>query len=325
MGLSAACGGGNDEDPQQVLEATFAGDASVDSGAFELSLNIDAEGGIDPGSSSLSADGSFQGGEDGAPELDLSAEIEGDDGTQEFGLTSTGDAGYVNFMGTDYELPPEVYSRFQQGFEQSPGDGANALLGIDPTGWLTDLSNEGTEDVDGTETVHISGQADVPDLVEDLKTLAQRVPDAAQQLGPAEIGLLDQLTALIESVDVDVYSGVDDDILRKFEASMVIDPPDLLGGAAESVEIDLALELSQVNEPQTIAAPSGAQPLSTLLDQLGIDPSQLGAFEAFGTGAAGGPGGGGSAASGNSAAVLDCIAEAQDAAALEQCEALTEQ
>lgn len=334
----AACGGdsGGDEDPQQVLDATFSNDESVSSGNLEISVNVDAEGGDDPGSFEASLSGPFQGGEDGGvPQFDLTAEAKVDSSAQEFsgsaGLTSTGDTAFVNFQGTDYELPQKVFNQFATAFAQaqeqtdaSQQEDQNLLSsnGIDPSKWLTDLSNDGTEDVDGTETIHISGQADVRQLVADLKKIIKQVPQAAEQVTPDQLSQFDQVADRIESADFDIYTGADDDVLRKLDASVQIDPPDT-AGAASSVEVDFSVAFSDVNEPQTIPAPADAQPLSSLLEQFGVDPSQLGQLGS--AGAASGDGasaGGGSSAS---QAYLECLSEAQGQGAIDQCAALLQQ
>lgn len=333
----SACGGdsGGDEDPQEVLEATFNNEEKIESGQFELSFDVNVEGGEDAGSLNASIGGPFQSGGDGAvPQFDLTADAELDSDAQDFsgsaGLISTGDSAFVNFQDTDYEVPADVFQQFQASYEEAQaqsdtqGEGNFfAGLGIDPTNWLTDLSNEGNEDVEGTETIHISGQADVPKLVEDLRVIAEKVPQATDQISPAQLGQLDQLNDLVESADFDVYTGTDDDILRKLEANVSINPPDA-EGSPDSVDFTFALTLSDLGESQTISAPSGAQPLGDLLQQFGVDPSQLGAL---GSAAAGGSGGGGGAAATDPAAqaYLDCLANAQGAQALEECEALLTQ
>jgi hypothetical protein len=123
----------------------------------------------------------------------------------------------------------------------------------------------------------------------------------------------------VESADFDIYSGADDDILRKLEASVSINPPDA-EGAPDSVDFTFAITLSDLNEPQTISAPSGAQPLGDLLQQFGVDPSQLGALEAAGGSSGSGSGGGGTSQA--SQAYLDCLADAQGQEALDECAAL---
>ena len=323
--LIAACGGGgNDEDPEEVLSATFNNDAKVESGVFDVSLNVEAEGGDDAGSFDATLGGPFQSQEGQFPAFDVDAEINLS-GEQDFsgsgGLISTGDAAFVNFQDTDYEVPAQLFDRFatqftqlQQQSEQGNQDG-NLLksLGIDPTNWVTDLSNEGTEDVEGTETIHISGTADTPKLVEDIKQIAENVPQASGQLGAAQLEQLDQLSNIITSADFDFFSGEDDDILRKLEAEIELDPPDS-EGAPESVNLDFSVTLSEVNEPQSVSAPSSSQPLGDLLRQFGLGE---GALDQLGGGAAGGDASGPSA--GGAQAYQECLAQAQGADAVQQC------
>ncbi len=333
----AACGGdggGGGEDPQQVLDATFNNQQSVDSGSFGLSLKVEAEG-DQGGTFEGSLGGPFQSQEAKFPQFDLSAEIKLDSSAQDFsgsaGLTSTGAGAFVNFQDTDYQVPQELFDQFITSYEQlqqqSQGDQNNDLLeslGIDPSKWLTDLSNEGTEDVDGTETVHISGQADVPALVEDIKKIAQNAPNVGgQQITPQQLGQLDQLTSVIKSADFDIYSGESDNLLRKLDASLDLEPSLGTGGALDSVTLDVSLTISQVNEPQTISAPADAQPLASLLQQFGIDPRQLGGALRGGLGAGGAlPQAGGSQtppSGGASQAYLQCLQQAQGEAAVTEC------
>jgi hypothetical protein len=337
LGLAlVACGEGDEggEDPQQVLEDTFNNEQSIDSGSFDLSIKVDAEG-DQGGSFEAGLGGPFQSADGGIPQFDVDADVNLDTSAQDFsgsaGLTSTGQAAFVSFQDTDYEVPQELFDQFatsfnrlQQKSEAQGNQGSNLLesIGVDPTNWLTDLSNDGTEDVEGTETVHISGQADVPKLVEDIKAIAQRAPDVGgQRVTPQQLGQLDALTTIIQSADFDIFSGESDDLLRKLEAKLELNPPPGTAGAPDAVEVELSLTISDVNEPQTISAPSGAQPLAGLLQQLGIDPSQLGGALRGGLGA-GLPQSGGSPtppSGGASQAYLQCLQQAQGAAAVQQC------
>jgi hypothetical protein len=334
----AACGddgGDSGEDPQQVLEDTFNNEQSIDSGSFDLSIRVDAEG-DQGGSFEGSLGGPFQSQEGKFPQVDLNADIKLDTSAQDFsgsaGLTSTGESAFVSFQDTDYEVPQELFDQFSTSYEQlqqqsqSQGEQGNNLLGslgIDPTNWLTDLSNEGTEDVEGTETVHISGQADVPKLVEDIKKIAENAPNVGQQVTPQQLDQLNQLTSIIKSADFDVYSGESDDLLRKIDANLELTPPAGTAGAPDSVSLELSLTIGDVNEPQTISAPTGAQPLANLLQQFGIDPSQLGGALRGGLGSGGAlPQSGGSQAapSGDaSQAYLQCLQQAQGEAAISEC------
>jgi hypothetical protein len=342
----AACGGdeGGDEDPAEVLNATFTNEEKVSSGVFDVSLDVSAEGGEQEGSFDASLGGPFQSREGAFPLFDIAAEIDLESEAQDFsgsaGATSTGEKAFVNFQDTDYEVPQELFDQFATTYtglqeqsaaaDQEAGSNFLSNLGINPAGWLTDTSNEGNEDVEGTETIHISGEADVPKLVEDLKTIAENAPEAAgQQITPAQIGELDQLVDVIESADFDIYSGADDNLLRKLEASMTLNPPDT-EGSPDSVELSFTVTLSDLNEPQEIAGPASAQPLGDLLNQFGVDPSTLGAAVGGAGGGGGGqlPQAGGSPAppsGGASSAYLECLQTAQGAAALQQCAALLQQ
>jgi hypothetical protein len=171
-----------------------------------------------------------------------------------------------------------IFDQFKQAFEQGaagagadePEEDAGAqldMLGIDPSGWLTNLQNEGTEDVEGTETIHISGDANVPQIVEDIQSAASLVGD---QVAPVPTEELSELEDTVTEARIDVFTGADDRILRRLAFSFAIElPEDVDGGGNASV--DFSVTLSQLNEKQTIAEPSGAQPLSELLGRFGLE------------------------------------------------------
>jgi hypothetical protein len=334
--LLAACGGGggNDEDPQEVLHETFANDQSINSGTFDLHLNVDASGGESAGSLEAKIGGPFQGRQDQFPLFDVDVSLKAEGGGQDIsgagGLTSTGDAAFVNFQGTEYSVSQEVFDQFTSTFTQlqsQSGAQQNGdllqSLGINPTAWLTDVSNDGTDDIEGTNSIHISGQADVPKLVEDLKTIVQKSGGAAGQVSPDE---LDQLTDIIQSADFDIYSGESDRILRRLAAKIELKPPEGTAGAPDSVTLEFELSFADVNQPQTISGPSNPQPLSQLLQQLGISPSSIGGAlrGGLGTGGALPQTGGPTTAPSNSAsqAYLDCLSQAQGQSALQKCASL---
>jgi hypothetical protein len=77
----------------------------------------------------------------------------------------------------------------------------------------------------------------------------------------------------VKSAHVDVYVG-DDDIVRRLSAQLQLEPQNG-GSGPKSVEIELDLKLTEVNEEQTISAPANAKPLSRLFIKLGINPIEL--------------------------------------------------
>ena len=334
--LIASCGGGgNDEDPQQVLHQTFSNPTSIHSGTFDLDLRIETSGGEAPGKLEAKLGGRFQSqGSDQLPRFDFDVSVHGAGGAQSFtasgGLTSTGDQGLVKFQGTEYSVPQPLYDEFLSTYSQlqgrsnaSRGAGLIQALGIDVSSWLTGLKNEGTEDVEGTKTVHISGEANVPQIVADLKRIAQRAGTAAGNVNPAEFNRLENT---ISSGEIDVNSGEDDKLLRRLQLDFDLKPPPGTPGAPDSVTFFLQLNLADVNRPQAIQAPANSQPLKNLLDRYGIDLGNLGNTLRGGLGSSGAlPESGGSTAAPSTAAAQryqQCLQQASGIAELERCASL---
>jgi len=337
--LLTACGGGggNDQDAQQVLQQTFQNPTSIQSGTFDLDLRLETSGGDNPGSLEAKLGGKFASGEaDQFPKFDVDASVKADSGSQSFsgtgGFISTGDQAFVNFQGTDYEVPQQLYDEFVTTYAQLQGQSggkSTSLLGslnISPANWVKDLSNDGTADVEGTKTIHISGSADVSKLTEDLKTIAQRAGDA---VGNVDTERLDQLDDVVESGDIDVYSGEDDKLLRRFQIHVELKPPPGTPGAPDSLSIDLQLNFAGVNEPQTFSAPANAQPLSGLIQTLGLTPDQLGDRLRGGLGSSGAlPESGGSTTAPSTSGIQayeQCLSKASGSAELQKCADLLSQ
>ncbi len=330
--LVAACGGGgNGEDPQQVLHQTFSNPTSIRSGTFDLDFRIETSGGDNPGSFEAKLGGKFAGqGSDQFPKFDIDASVKGEGGSQSFsgtgGLISTGDQAFVNFQGTDYAVPQQLYDEFTTTYVQLQGQNndksANLLqsLNISPANWLTDLKNDGTADVEGTNTIHISGSADVSKLVEDLKAIAQRAGNA---VGNVDTQQLNQLNDVVQSGDIDVYSGVDDKLLRRFQIHVDLKPPPGTPGAPDSLTLDIQLNFADVNQPETFTAPANAQPLGNLFRSLGVNPGQLGNALRGGLGTSGAlPESGGSTTAPSASGVQayeQCLSQASGSAELQKC------
>jgi hypothetical protein len=367
--LIAGCGGddSSDVDPQTVLDETFDNDESVSSGDLSLSIGGSADG-DQGGSFEASLSGPFQGDPDdptAIPQLDwtgsLSAEGAGQSFDFEGGLTVTEDNAYVEYGGNAYEVGAETFGQFKQLAEQASAQqqteteglsfseaftqgceqslqaqgGDPAACQIDFEGWLGDLTTEGEEDIEGTEAVHVSGSLDVETMLQDLIELGAAVPQASASGIPSEAEV-QQVADAISEASFDLYSGVDDRILRGLDFNLAIDPsaiPDAEAAGVESIDANFSMRLAGVNEEQEISAPSDAQPIRDLLGQFGVDPEALedlgglgalgGAFPggpgATGVPGGGGGGGGGAGGGGNTDAYLDCIADAQTPDEINAC------
>jgi hypothetical protein len=360
--LIAGCGGddeSSDVDPQTVLDDTFNNDERVSSGDLSLSLGGSADG-DQGGSFEASLSGPFQGDPDdptALPQLDWTGSITAEGAGQSFsfegGITVTEDNAFVEYGGNAYEVGAETFAQFKelaeqaasqqteteglsfseaftQGCEQSlqAQGGDPAACEIDFQGWLGDLTNDGEEEVEGTDTVHISGSLDVETMLADLVELGSAVPEASASGVPTE-DQVQQVADAVEEASFDLYSGVDDNILRGLDFNLSLDPssiPEAEASGVEAVDANFSMRLAGVNEDQEISGPSDAQPIEDLLGQFGVDPGALGGLGALGGAGgtipgvgSGGGGAGGGGGGGNANAYLDCIAEAQTPDEINAC------
>ena len=331
--LLTACGGGNNENPQRVLTETFSNPTSIKSGNFDLDLKIETNGGENPGMVEVKLGGNFQSRAAGQfPAFNFDLSYHADSGSQSVsgsgGLTATGDRAFVDIGGTEYVVPQQLYDEFTTTFAQLQGQSGSGQrtgllqrLGINLVDVLTDLKNEGTEEVEGQKTIHISGKANVPKIVDDLKTIAKNASGAVSKINPAQ---LDRLNTTIKSGDVDVNSGESDKLLRRLGLRLELQPPPGTPGAPDSLSVDFELNLADVNKPQTIQGPANAQPLTaSALRGLGINPSLLGGALRGGLGTNGAlPESGGSTAAPSASATQQyqqCLSQATGVQALQRC------
>src|SRR5215213_731672 len=279
--LVAACGGGDssgDEassstDVNDLLTQTFTGSKQVKSGKLDLTVKIEAQGGKSEldGPVSISLSGPFQSqGGDKLPKFNLDAGFEGAGQSFKAGATSTGETGFVSFQGTDYVLSEQVFQQFKAAYEQARKQGSQsddqslASLGIDPRRWLSD-AKDGDDD-----TIKITGGVDVGKLLDDVNTALEK----ASSLGLGGAGKVPEkiteaqkreATEAVKDPRVEIYTGKDDQIMRRMVVSFGID--DKSTGSTGSVAFDVTI--SDLNEDQDIAEPADAKPFNELLGKLG--------------------------------------------------------
>ena len=340
-----ACGGGGDggENVSQVLDQTFRSGQKVDSGKLTLDASAKLEGvaQLSGGPVSVKMNGPFDGldekiadtGKIPRADLKLSASAAGQ--TLQAGFTSTGDKLYLNFRGKDYVLPESQFRRLKRQLAQAQAEDQKdnspdlEALGIRPRNWLKDASNEGTEEIDGVETVHVKGGVDVNKMLDDFDRLLKRANElnlSQQQLRQLPGGIpkstKQQIVDAVDKAELDLYTGKDDKVLRKLTAKIKFNVPENLrqqAGGLRSGEVDFALQVTEVNKPQTIEAPKSAKPLSQLQRELGTSGfGSLGGQSGSGTQTT--PGGGSSRPSKRqSRRYLKCVQKAKVTAELNQC------
>jgi hypothetical protein len=349
-----ACGGGSDksgEDPQTVIdEATLQG---IDSGNLSLSLNAKATG-EEGGSIDVSLSGPFQGeGKGKLPQLDMSAQVNGSvngsDINFDGGLVLLPNSAYLNYEGTEYEVDPTTFSFVESALKQqqskSGGEGGSAgvtecqeAVGELKVGEFVENGvNEGSADVGGTGTTKVSGDLNVSGGIDALLEVVESPACKAQLSAAGPLPSKSEIDAAksevkdaVKVAHVDVYVG-DDNIVRRIAAQLKIEPKNG-GSGPKSVEIDLDLQLTEVNEEQEISAPDNAKPLNDLFLKLGVNPIELlgllngegggeglgNLLEKLGEGAGSGSSGGGNSG-GSQQAYLKCLGEASTPVDLQNC------
>jgi len=351
-----ACGSSDSssEDPQQVIDnATLEG---VESGNLDLSLGIESKG-KEGGDIDVSLSGPFQseGGKD-LPEFALTASAkgsaEGEDVDFEGGLTLLSDRAFVNYEGTEYEVDPTTFGFVKSSFEQAQNQGSEgnpadvtacqeAAGDLKVADFIEDLTNEGSVDVDGTGTTKVSGDLNTSGGIDAIIKLTENSACSAQleAAGPLPLDELEEakgeITTAVKAAHIELYVG-DDDIVRKVAAELTIEPK----GSGETVEADLELTLSGVNEEQDIAAPSGAKPLEGLFQKLGVNPLELleagtsgeglggllegiAGADSFGGGSSSG-GSESSGGGGSQQAYLECLKGAETPTDLQKCASMVQ-
>jgi hypothetical protein len=155
-------------------------------------------------------------------------------------------------------------------------------LGLNPSNIIKNAKVEDGE-AGGVETHHISGDIDVRKFLESLNKLFQS-PAFSNQLPPgaAKPSLSPQTISEIEQavkeahVETDV--GKDDGILRKSGMDMSFEVPSDKRSQVDNVEggsFKFSVEQSDVNGDQSVTPPTGARPITELLQKIGIPPQLL--------------------------------------------------
>ena len=308
----AACGGSNSSggssaNAETLLRETFTGTHQIRSGKANVQLRVDVTGGTSiRGPIQATISGPFQSvGSGQLPKFDLALDASAQGQGLRAGLLSTSDQLFVNFGGTSYEVPAQVLAQLKQSFRRSQQQGSTqhssfSALGISPLSWLQDPTVVGTESVGGVQTDHISAKVDVNALLNDVDKLLARVssggiPGVPGGRVPSSLpaSARTQIEQAVKSATIDVWSGQSDHTLRKLTLALSVVPP---RGATRSVDVSLSIELSDLNQPQTIQAPANSRPLNELLGQFqGLLGCALGGSALGGSGSSGSSGGASSA------------------------------
>jgi hypothetical protein len=349
----AACGssasGGSGGDPNALLTQTFSGTHKVTSGNLDLTLTIDPSGSSTlSGPITISFGGPFQtrgAGKLPASNFTISGSALGQ--SVSLGILSTGTAGYVTLSGTSYQMPAATFQKLESSFAQlaaTPGassqaSGAFSKLGIQPLHWLSHPTIVGTENVGGAQTTHIRAGVNVQALLSDLNTVLER----ASTIGVSGAGALksglsptarQKIAAAIRNPTLDVWTGTSDKTVRKLTIGLTVLISGSLSsqlGGVRSADVGLTLVYANLNQPQTIIAPTNVRPFSEFQSKVrtfiqSLQGAASGLLGGSSSSSGGASGGSSSGSSGNSSSVQkysQCIqASGGDVAKMQKCASL---
>jgi hypothetical protein len=307
----AACGSSNSPDATTLLRQTFSGSHTVNSGNLGFALTLQPSGSSTvSGPISLSFAGPFQSqGKGKLPKSNFTVSVGAGGHTTSLAIISTGTAGYVSLGGSSYQLPAGTFQKLESSFgaiaTSSGGSAGGSLgkLGINPLHWLQSPSVVGTESVGGTQTTHIVAGVNVTALLADLNTFLQKASSLGVS-GSAKLpkGISSQtqskIAGEIQNPRFNLWTGSNDKTVRKMSIDLTLPVSGSIStalGGLTSARISLVIKYDDLNQPQTITAPTSVRPFSEFSSQLQALLSGLGA-----SGIAGGSSGAGSSSSGAS-------------------------
>lgn len=282
----AACGSSNSSGQAgPLLKETFSGSHPVNSGNLVFSLTLTPSGSSTlKGPISLSFGGPFQSlGSGKLPKSNFNVSLTAQGKTDSLGLISTGTAGYVTLQGVSYELPASTFRKLESSFagvatSPSGGSGSGALgkLGIHPLDWLSSPSVVGQASVAGTDTTHIRATINVSQLLGDLDTFLQKassvgVSGANKIPTSISASTRSQIASEVQHPTFDVWTGNGDKTVRQLVIGLTLpvtgQVSTLLGGL-RSAGIALTMRYADLNQPQTINAPTTVRPFSEFESKL---------------------------------------------------------
>jgi hypothetical protein len=270
---------------------------------------------------------------------------EGKTGT--LGLLSTGTSGFVTLEGTSYQLPSATFQRLESSFAQlasSPGASSNgsgtlSKLGIHPLDWLSNPSVVGDENVAGAQTTHIRATVNVDALLGDVNTFLQKasslgVSGASQLPSTLSPTTRQKIAGEVQNPTFDVWTGKSDKTVRRLTITLTLPVTGTIStqlGGLRSAQVGLTMQYANLNQPQSITAPTTVRPFAEFTSKL---QTILGTVQSSLAGAAGGTGSTGTGALPNSSSgssgsnqqiqnYSQCITNAHgDVSKMQQCAAL---
>jgi hypothetical protein len=226
--------------PNQVLSAAFTPNA-LNSASFDAKLSFS----MGRKTNSIRANGAYEStGPKDMPKarVQVSVDVPGLDGRA--GFVTTGERAWLTRGKVAYAVPQAAWAKIVKGRAQgTPPTSKAPKLNVNPSSWLQNVKSEGTERMDGVQVTHVSADvnsaAAITDVVKAMDSTT-RIPAGAEK----------RLAKVVGNGHIEAWVG-DDKILRRATLEMSGQ-----GDGNRRVDVNLDVRLSQVNKPQSIAAPS---------------------------------------------------------------------
>jgi|GEM_PF-755131 len=293
-----ACGSSGDKssgsgaDATALLKDTFGADHPIRSGRVDANLDVNLKGLAKlTVPLSLHLSGPFQSnGGTTLPDFALALDLQGGTKPITIGAVFAKGGGYLTIEGQAFDLGSQLYKTFKTGYEKAKAastakgkadsQASLSALGISPLRWLEDPKNAGTEDIAGTQTVHVTSGVDVPKLLEDISTLLGKAKGVTSAGGAATGTAVpttltaqqrDVIAKSIKSAKVDVWTGAKDHTLRKVAVNVQVDVPEDLRAQAGNLQnghVIFQITIAQLNQAQKVVKPADVRPISELRSAL---------------------------------------------------------
>jgi hypothetical protein len=329
----AACGGGggNSTQAQSLLRQAFKAHP-INSGNLTVALAVAPSGSQTlKNPIELNFGGPFQSlGTGRAPKSDFTLKLSAFGRSGTLGIISTGTKGYVTLQGTSYQLPAATFRQFESSLAPVTRSGSlGKLPKVNFLSWVQNPVVVGHETIAGTDTTHIHGGIGVGKVLSDLNKVIHKAPSAAASgLGSGiSSATIARIAGKVRNPTLDVWVGSSDHTMRKLALNFgvpVSGSVSTLFGGLRAAHVSLAVTYADINQPQTITAPSSAKPFTEFVSKVrGFLQGLQGTLGGSAPLSGGGSSGGGSASTPKLQRYTQCIQSAgSDVAKMQRCAAI---
>jgi hypothetical protein len=294
--VASGCGGGKkDDSPSGTVATNASGNGSPESILNSISTNTSATGpqkitvnlklGVDgdPKDPSIAAflskpvtltvDGTTDG---TARKTDLTFSVAAGPLTFDGAVRQIGDQAWLQLNGKWYTLPANALSSSSGDSGSSGGQSkidAQQLIAAfgKPGSIVKDAKLEGTEDVGGVKSDHISGTVDIAALVKGLSNAMGSVGSTSTPISPADLqSSVTQLQQYIKGATVDIFVGQSDHFVHKLATKIDGSIPSDQQSGSGIKGFDLSFDVSSVGaDSPDVSAPDNPAPYAQLQSDIG--------------------------------------------------------